>query len=473
MIAAYQGVPGAYKTHDAVKQIISFMVEALYKAFNPDVRRLPSYPAMLKGNHAKREAGLEPVGKLKHIYTNIRGFGIGEYGVVLQSLTGWNQYDVDEYVHSLTDFEMIAHFGTIDRGEYEIDDSGQVIEDNNGKPKINTNKGRVSQCLFERNCVIAVDEVHTLFNCRDFNSDGNRAFTYYGTYHRHENSHMLLITHEMEKVDRQIRDLIQISYYFEQVLFFGSKGKSHYMRHMYRGSETKGKAVHKTNQQIDQGAINCYQTTKSGEVDGFEFIKTPNLLLRQPVMYAIPVVFLLAILCLYRAAGSNGLIGTLTGGAKVKKNGVVPLRKLNPTITVVAPSGKTATVTFPNRSTALAAAPESLPVASPESIANINSPVIGCINLAGKFYILHANGSCEQGKLTKSCKYRIKQGVGNNVTKYAGSSGMSFPSTLGNKLASLVKPVGSVPDGVGGSDAGGSALRQVHALGGTVPGGQK
>ena len=387
MIVAYTGVPGSYKTHDGVKQMISFMRESKNLSLG--------LPANAKvGTPVKKVSKTEQMPRLRHVYTNVRGFGCAEYREILKAITGWNEDDCLEFLHSCTDAELKAHFGTI--AKFDVLD-----EDDSSKKRIS--KGQVVGCTFQRNSVICVDEVHTLFNCRDFQDDSNRAFTYYGTYHRHENSHVLLISHEMEKVDRQIRDLVGISYYFEQVLFLGKKGKDSYIRHMYRGVETKGKAVHKERFSIDQGVINSYMTTKTGDVDNFEFVKTPNMLFKSPLLWCIPVVLVLSLVCLQRAIGGNGLIGQfmhpglnskVAAVSAARPGAVPPLRKSSVAV-VPAPAPVYAPLSSSRGSGAVPAAP----VAVSAVPASPGRAIVGVINLDGKFYILRADGSREQGDL--------------------------------------------------------------------------
>lgn len=373
MIVAYVGTPGSYKTHDASKQMIRFMQDSKIKS-RPDPKKPDAQP-----------------GALRHVYTNVRGFGQFEYREILKAITGWTEEDCLEYLHPLTDQEMIDHFGTI----------GRDGED----------KGRVVGCKFQRNAVICIDEVHTLFNSRDYQSDSNRAFTYYGTYHRHENSNVLLITHDIEKVDKQIRDLVGITYVFEQVMFFGSKGKSKYNRHMYRGVDTIGKAVHREMFSIDMCVINSYMTTKSGDVDNFEFVKTPNVLLKSPAIMAIPVVLVISLFLLYKASSGNGLIGhAVHGGAKgavAASSSLKHVQGVNTSSRLphVAPVPM---VAFKPISTArMVQGRQSSASVAVAGKRPITGRVVGVVNIGGKWWSVTDDGLIERGGLRRHPEMKI------------------------------------------------------------------
>jgi len=468
VIVFYTGVPGSYKTHDAVRRIIEYMIESKYRSYNHELKpsKYPPYSKQLVSNHKFNDSGVAPSVSLRHVYTNIRGFGVDEYKEILKSITGWTESDCEEYLHNLTDFEVKEHFGTIDLDQFVSDVDGIQVK--------NTNYQLVKGCLFKPNSVIAIDEVHTLFNCRDFQTTGNRAFTYFGTYHRHDNSHVLCITHLATKVDKQILDLIGISYVFEQILFFGNAGKKNYKRYMYRGADTVGKAVYGETLSINEGAINCYKTTKSGDVDSFEFVKTPNMLLKIKTLWAIPVVLAITIMLFMKAASGKGLIGNFVGTPPVAKTAVSKPLAVRPGY-VPPVSFVVASAPIQRRVSSASAVP--LP-----SLASLAPPVLsmgvnaslpagpanarantGVINIGDEYWICRSDGSIEKGKLSKHPQYRVAHGYtcsaalgGSDEKKHAvgsgaGSGNALVMSGLGGRVGSgvgLVKDLGGKLGGV-------------------------
>ena len=157
----------------------------------------------------------------------------------------------------------------------------------------------------EPGSLIIIDEVHKLFSNREWNTEKNQRFCDWASTHRHEGYDVLLITQDIEKIDKHARSLIEWTYYFRKVNFLSSAVQSKYICYTYQGDDHNGKPLQTSTRTYDKKIFACYSSYVSDAVTEKSFMKSVNIF-KHPVFFAIPVVF-----GLFIYFGTSG--GLLTG----------------------------------------------------------------------------------------------------------------------------------------------------------------
>lgn len=267
--------------------------------------------------------------KGRHVYTNIDGMDQGPCQEMLKGIA------------KLDDFEFDRKFHFLDRDE--VPNFWQVARPGS---------------------FIVLDEVHKVFNCRDWQSKKNLAFADWASTHRHHGYDLILITQDMEKVEKQVRSLLDWTYVFRKVNFLGSAVKKKYICYSYSGDDTRGKPLSTSVRTYDQRYFLCYQSYATKDAKEVSFMKHVNVL-KHPVFFALPLVLAVA---LYLLFGRSSLAtGDLFGQESVRKNNdkiIAKLRSENKVSTT--PLSPSPSPSFSNVSSA------SVPVAP---VQVVNNPV--------------------------------------------------------------------------------------------------
>ena len=141
---------------------------------------------------------------------------------------------------------------------------------------------------------ILIDEVHKLFSNRNWSSDENKQFTEWASTHRHDGFDLVLITQDIEKVDKHARSLIEFTYLYRKINYFGSAVKNKYKVYTFEGDNHKSKPLVTQTRSYDHTIFPCYSSYSHEAVKELGFMTGVNIL-KHPVFYAIPVVFALTI----------------------------------------------------------------------------------------------------------------------------------------------------------------------------------
>jgi len=143
----------------------------------------------------------------------------------------------------------------------------------------------------EPGSMVVIDEVHKLFSNREWQSKTNKDFTEWASTHRHEGYDLVLVTQDIEKVDKHARSLIEWTYFFRKVNFFGSLVQQKYICYAYAGDDHNGQALSKNVRRYDPAIFPCYKSYSASDVKELGFMQHVNVL-KHPVFYAIPVLLL-------------------------------------------------------------------------------------------------------------------------------------------------------------------------------------
>lgn len=207
------------------------------------------------------------------IYTNIEGMADPSCKRALQDLTGLSDFDFAKNFNILTDDQVVEFWDHVQPGS-----------------------------------MIVLDEIHKIFNSRDWQSEKNRRFADWASTHRHYGIDLYLITQRIEKIDSQVRTLVEWTYHYRKLNFMGSLFQSGYIRTTFFGEDKTDK--HKTETlRYNPLVFKCYQSYVSRDLKEVGTEKMPNLF-RHPIFYAIPIVLIFTI---YMATRSSAIGGVFFG----------------------------------------------------------------------------------------------------------------------------------------------------------------
>lgn len=172
-------------------------------------------------------------------------------------------------------------------------------------------------------CLIMLDECHKLFSNRNWQSEENKLFTEWASTHRHKGFDLVLITQDIEKIDKHARSLIEWTYFFRKINHFGALIKNQYLVYSYQSDDHNGKPLATNRKSYDQSVFACYSSYAAKDVKELGIMRHTNLL-KHPVFYAIPVVLLIFI---YFLSGSSLVTGDFFGHDKAVAAGMEAIKK--------------------------------------------------------------------------------------------------------------------------------------------------
>ncbi len=167
----------------------------------------------------------------------------------------------------------------------------------------------------EQGSLMVLDEAQNYFSNRDWQSDKNKAFSKWASTHRHYGFDVVLITQDYEKIDSHVRTLVEWTYRYRKVNFFGSAVKNKYIVYAFAG-EPSGKALSKHIRSYDKRVFFCYESYVSKDVKELKIMSHVNIL-KHPIFYAIPVMFLIFFFFFMKSGFSKGEI--IPGSYAAKK----------------------------------------------------------------------------------------------------------------------------------------------------------
>lgn len=153
--------------------------------------------------------------------------------------------------------------------------------------------------------LIVLDEVHKKFSNRDWASQKNKEFCEWASTHRHGGYDVLLITQDIEKIDKHARSLIEWTYFFRKINHFGNLVSLKYRRYSYDDDNHHGKPVAQETLTYDKSIFPCYSSYDSSNVVEVGIQKNVNIL-KHPVFFAVPVVLGLSIYFLSQSSLFSG-----------------------------------------------------------------------------------------------------------------------------------------------------------------------
>jgi zona occludens toxin (predicted ATPase) len=172
-------------------------------------------------------------------------------------------------------------------------------------------------------CLIVLDEVQNIFNSREWQSQKNVGFNAWASVHRHHGYDVVLITQSIMRIDTAVRALVEWTYIYRKINFFGSLISKKYLCYAYGGEDTSGPPLSKRARTYHNIIFLCYKSYVASDVKELGIMKHANVL-KHPVFYAIPIVFGLFIYMLFQ----SGMIrGDFFGTEKMAKQTTARFQK--------------------------------------------------------------------------------------------------------------------------------------------------
>ena len=189
--------------------------------------------------------------------------------------------------------------------------------------------------VFWRHCkpgsLIVIDEIHRFFNSRDWMKPENREFVDWASTHRHEGYDLIMITQALEKVDKQARSLVEWTYFYRKVNFFGSLIKNKFQMFSYIGDDDRGKAFANKIKTYDPKIFKCYKSYVTHDVKEQGFMSHVNVL-KHPVFFILPIVLVFMFYMIFFKSSLGS--GDFLGAKKAEKNRVSILASRGKSLTV-------------------------------------------------------------------------------------------------------------------------------------------
>lgn len=189
------------------------------------------------------------------VYTNIRGMDSPECFEVIKAVTGLADFGLAYHLRFLTPQQVPEFWLHVQPGS-----------------------------------MIVLDEVQNDFNARDWQSQKNVQFNAWASTHRHHGYDVVLITQSIQRIDTSVRALIEWTYIYRKMNFFGSLIQKRYLCYAYGGEEVTGPPLSKSTRAYDSQIFLCYQSYVAKDVKELSVMKHINIL-NHPIFWAIPLVF--------------------------------------------------------------------------------------------------------------------------------------------------------------------------------------
>lgn len=260
------------------------------------------------------------------VYTNIDGFDDPQCLEAIKSICGFDDYTLAHQLHYLSKSDAVQ--------VWKIAKNGSLI---------------------------VLDEVHKLFSNRDWNSDKNKDFAEWASTHRHYGYDVVLLTQDIEKVDKHVRSMLEWCYYYRKVNYFGSFIKNKYTRYSYVGDDHNGKPLANKTFSYDPTIFHCYKSYAWKDAKEVGFMQHVNIL-KHPLFYSIPVLIGVFI---YFFSRSSFATGDVLGSKKMIH------KQVKPPSPVASASGSAPSLPVQGR---ISTAKVTLPPAAPSIPLPVSSP---------------------------------------------------------------------------------------------------
>lgn len=189
------------------------------------------------------------------IYTNVEGLDIPECKRMIQTVTGLDDYEIGTRLNFMS-YHHVPEFWKHVKG----------------------------------GALIVLDELQKVFSNREWQTEKNKEFSSWASTHRHHGFDLIIITQSVERIDAAVRALVEWTYVFRKVNFFGSFVKNSFLCYSYAGDDCGGKPVCPPQRRVyDRRIFDCYNSYIAKDVKEVAYQKHANVL-RHPIFYAIPLV---------------------------------------------------------------------------------------------------------------------------------------------------------------------------------------
>ena len=163
-------------------------------------------------------------------------------------------------------------------------------------------------------CLVVLDEIQKVFSSREWSTAKNNQFASWASTHRHNGFDVVLITQAVARIDSAVRSLLEWTYVFRKVNFFGGAVQKKYLCYAYGGEDTAGKPLATNTRTYNSQIFHCYKSYVAKDVKELSIMQHVNVL-KHPVFFAIPVVLAFTLYMLF--GQSSFASGDLFGSKKV------------------------------------------------------------------------------------------------------------------------------------------------------------
>lgn len=159
--------------------------------------------------------------------------------------------------------------------------------------------------------LIVLDEIQKVFSSREWQTAKNNAFASWASTHRHNGFDVVLITQAIERVDSAVRSLLEWTYVFRKVNFFGGAVQKKYLCYSFGGEDTNGKPLKTSTRTYNPKVFLCYKSYVAKDVKELGVMQHVNVL-KHPVFFAIPIVLFFTLYMLFAKSsiGTGDLFGS-------------------------------------------------------------------------------------------------------------------------------------------------------------------
>jgi zona occludens toxin (predicted ATPase) len=159
--------------------------------------------------------------------------------------------------------------------------------------------------------LVVIDEVQKVFSSREWQTTKNNAFASWASTHRHNGFDVVLISQAVERIDSAVRALLEWTYVFRKVNFFGGAVQKKYLCYSYGGDDTSANPLKKSVRTYNPQVFLCYKSYVAKDVKELGIMQHVNVL-KHPVFFAIPLVlcFTLYMLFAKSSIGTGDIFGS-------------------------------------------------------------------------------------------------------------------------------------------------------------------
>ena len=112
----------------------------------------------------------------------------------------------------------------------------------------------------EPGSVINIDEIHKWYHARDWNTLENKNFGIWASEHRKAGYDLLLITQNISKCEKTVRELATFTYMFKKLNMFGRMGEKKFMMRAYLEDDTLSAPIMTRFHSYDPAVYQCYKS---------------------------------------------------------------------------------------------------------------------------------------------------------------------------------------------------------------------
>jgi hypothetical protein len=183
--------------------------------------------------------------------------------------------------------------------------------------------------------LIVLDEAHKYFGSREWTTDANKQFVIWLTEHRHRGFDIVMMSMDIDRIDKQARQCAAWTYRYRKLNMFGKLLSNNYMVRAFIGDDSSGKPVQQMTRKFNKKIFGCYKSFVTKDMKELGLGRAVNAL-RHPVFYAIPLLLIVCVVLFFRSGFHSGdifgakefqekhlskVIGSISDKGEVIKNG--------------------------------------------------------------------------------------------------------------------------------------------------------